>query len=427
MNDGTSAVGELASADIVEGIIEGSGFDVEHFDAAPGRRSVIARLPGTNPSAPTLMLLGHTDVVPAIPERWARDPYAADLVDGVIWGRGSLDMLGHVATMTLAARDYARARAHRGGDIVLAMVADEEALGTFGMGWLAETHLEAIRADWVVTETGGTVSGPPGDRLVSVMAAEKGAWRIRLDVHGDPGHSSMPLGSTNALVVAAEAVSRIDQFRAPVVITEPWRAFVTNGWSPAVRDALLDPSSVDFVASMLPDFPSKVADALTRMTMVPTSVDLSASWNTIPATVSVEVDVRTLPGQTADDVTDAIEEALGSLAAEVSIHVLAGMPANESPLHTDLWQLLQDASSRQLKGARLSPTMAPGVTDARFLRALGATAYGFGLSSGQIPVEEIPKMLHGDDERIDVRSLAMMRRLWTDMLTMFSERTAQSR
>lgn len=426
VNDGDAPAGEIRNADIVRSLLTGSGFDVEHFDAEPGRRSIVARLPGTRPDAPALMLLGHTDVVPADPERWTRDPFAAELVEGVIWGRGALDMLGHVATMSLAARDYARTGRHRGGDIVVAMVADEEALGSRGMGWLVDAHRDAVRADWVVTETGGTLSGSPEDRRLSVMAAEKGAWRVRLHVLGQPGHTSMPLGSENAVVTAAEAVARIGRFAAPVVITDPWRAFVEAGWADQARTALQESASVDLVVGMLPDFAARVAHSLTRMTLVPTSVRSASSWNTIPAAAVVELDVRTLPGDGEVEITAAIGEALGDLADRVRVELVAGMPANGSPPDTDLWRLMQDASGLQTGRARLIPTMASGVTDARFMRAIGATAYGFGLSSGAIPVEEIPRMLHGDDERVDLQTLGMMRRLWGDMLAMFADRSDQS-
>lgn len=427
INDGSAPADEIRSADVLCNLLEDSGFAVETFDAAPGRRSVVGRMAGTVADAPSLMLLGHTDVVPAIAERWSRDPFAAELVDGVIWGRGAMDMLGHVATMTLAARDYARTGRHQGGDIVLAMVADEEALGGFGMGYLVEHHPDAVDAQWVVTETGGSMSGTPQERRLSVMAAEKGAWRVRINVAGTPGHTSLPYGSVNALVIASEVVARIARFTTQIEICDPWRAFVEGGWTPQTRDALLNPEHVDFMVSMLPDFPARIAHAMSRMTLVPTSITTDASWNTIPPRASIELDVRTLPGQEAAHVRAVLTEAIGDLAESVAIEIVTGMPANASPAGTEFWSLMQDAAVLQVGPTALLPTMASGVTDARFLRAHGATAYGFGLYSERIPVSEIPRMLHGDDERVDLESLAMMRRLWSDMLGIYSERTASGR
>lgn len=426
INDGHAAVGEEPNADLIASSLAGSGFDVSVYDAAPGRRSVVARLPGTDPSAPALMLLGHTDVVPVDPARWRHDPFGAEIIDGSVWGRGALDMLGHVATMTLAARDHARRGGHRGGDLVVAMVADEEALGRFGMGWLTEEHADAVRADWVVTETGGAPSGPADDPRLSVLAAEKGAWRVRLAIGGGPGHSSMPYGTANGLVAAGEAITRIARTLPAPAVTDPWRAFVQAGWGPNARNLLLDPTTIDDVLPALPDFPARAAHALTRMTIVPTEVSSTSSWNTMPRGVTVGLDVRTLPGQTEEDVRAAVTDALTGIDADIAVEVLVGMPASESAAEGPFWDLLQHAAAVQAPRARLIPTMAAGATDARFMRRLGATAYGFGMMSERAPVAEIPQMLHGDNERVDLESLAMMRRLWGDLLDQFSARTGQS-
>jgi len=423
INDGGPDVSERANADVVLGILEASGVDVDVLDAAPGRRSVLARLPGDDPDAPTLMLLGHTDVVPAPEAGWREDPFGGALVDGFIWGRGALDMLGHVATMTLAVRDHARQGRRRRGDVVLALVADEEALGTFGMGWLQEHAPDHVRADWVVTETGGVPSGPATDRRLSVLAAEKGAWRVTLRIEGVPGHGSMPPLGPTSLDLAAQVITRLSAHRPQVVITEPWREFVRAGWDPAVHEALTEPALVDVVVDVLPDAAARTAHALTRMTMVPTSVRSPSSWNTVPGTVEISVDVRTLPGQDRADVLDALSQALGDLAPRVAIDVVTGMPATSTPSGGRLWQVLQKAADRQTGGSRLIPTLAPGATDARFLRQRGAAALGFGLMSDTFPAHEIPTMLHGVDERIDVTSLSMMRRLWTDVLDLHAEET----
>jgi acetylornithine deacetylase/succinyl-diaminopimelate desuccinylase-like protein len=424
VNDGRDPTSEIPNADLVVATLEGSGFDIEVFDAAPGRRSVVARLAGSNPEAPALMFLGHTDVVPVSVERWRHDPFGGEVIDDELWGRGALDMLGHVSTMCLAARDHARAGRHRGGDLVVAMVADEEALGSFGMGWLVDNQRDAVRADWVVTESGGLPSGTADSPVLSVMSHEKGAWRARLRVLGALGHSAMPFGSVNALTVAAEVIVRIGAHESNRVITEPWKAFVEAGWYPEPGTPLLDPERIDHTLGLLANFPAKVAHALTRMTMVTTSVSGSFSWNTIPGEVSIEVDIRTLPGQDLPEIEAELAKVLGPLRSDVSIEIIAGMPSNGSPPDTQLWQLLQAASSVQRPGARLIPTLSAGVTDARFMRKLGAQAYGFGMYSDKARISEIPLMLHGDNERVDLASLQMMRCLWDDVLAGFCERTS---
>ena len=421
VNDGGPGVSEVATADDIHSVLAGCGLDIEVFDAAAGRRSIVARLPGTDPSAPTLMLLGHTDVVPVIRERWTHDPFGGELIDGFVWGRGALDMLGHVATMALALRDHAQSGRHRGGDVVMAAVADEEALGALGTQWLIANQPEAMQADWVVTETGGSVSKSPTGLTMSALAAEKGAWRVRLTLTGDPGHTSMPAGGVNALRVAAEICVRLSDHVHPISITEPWRTFVEKGCTERVRGQLLDPDLVDVSMVLLPPFAAKVVHALTRMTAVVTSITTEGSWNTVPARAVIEVDVRVLPGQGLSDIEAFIAQALGPLSTEVSITVVAGSAATSSPTGTPLWELMQRAAQVQLPGVTLVPTMAPGATDARFYRDQGAIAYGFGMYSDRLPVESIPSMLHGDDERVDVQSLSMMRRLWSDLLTMHAD------
>jgi acetylornithine deacetylase/succinyl-diaminopimelate desuccinylase-like protein len=160
------------------------------------------------------------------------------------------------------------------------------------------------------------------------------------------------------------------------------------------------------------------------MTIVVTSVDGAFSWNTIPGEVIIELDIRTLPGQDLPEIEAELDKVLGPIRSDVSIEIIAGMPSNGSPPGTQFWSLLQDAASVQRPGARLIPTLSAGVTDARFMRNLGAHAYGFGMSSDRAPVSEIPLMLHGDNERVDVESLHMMRCLWGDVLAGFCERTS---
>ena len=426
VNDGGPAVSEVANADAVRAVLEGVGLDVEVFDAAPGRRSVIARIAGDVRDAPTLMLLGHTDVVPALADRWAHDPFGGELIDGFVWGRGALDMLGHVATMALALRDHARSGG-RGGDVVFAAVADEEAFGGFGTRWLLENEPEAVHADWVITETGGTSIPSSGEARLSVLAAEKGAWRVRLTVTGEPGHAAMPFGSVNALTLAAEVCARLAAFAPVVSITQPWRDFVDGAWDERIKPILTDPARVDAALPLLPPFAAKAVHALTRMTATATAITGSGSSNTIPGSIDVDVDVRVLPGQDVDDVDELLTSALGELREHVVVQISDGFAATASPVGTPLWNLMQRAARVQRPGALLVPTMAPGMTDARFFRQLGATAYGFGMYSDRLPVDQIPAMVHGDDERVDVESLADMRQLWTTVLDMHADATGQVR
>jgi len=423
VNDGGAQVSEVANARDVVSILEGSGVDIEVYDSEPERRSVITRLPGTNPTAPTLMLLAHTDVVPAQSDRWKRDPFGGELIDGFVWGRGALDMLGHVSTMSIALRDYARAGVHHGGDIVLAAVADEEALSTKGVGWLLNHEADAMQADWVVTETGGSNTGSKEFPKVVSMTGEKGAWRLRVTVRGNSIHSSIPYGSEGTPEVAAEVIRRISEYEHSVIITPEWKSIMDSWFEEGFDNPLLDSKVLEKSLPRMPLMAAKNMHALSRMTTVVTSISGIGSWNTVPAEITLELDVRTLVGQSREDIFHHLQEALGPRFNEVSIEVIAGGPASWNPTGSPLWELMTDAARVQLPGAKLQPIMATGATDARFYRHNGAMAYGFGLYSDRLPTNEISSMLHGNDERVDVESIAMMEQLWGSMFSLFAERT----
>src|SRR4051812_13438141 len=220
VNDGTVSSGEeIRNADLLAGYLGDGGFEVESFEPQPGRRSMLAKIEGSDPTAPTLLLMGHTDVVPVNVDGWTRDPFGAELdEDGMIWGRGAVDMLNLTATMAVAFRRLADSGFAPKGTLAYLAVADEEALGTWGADWLVDHQLDEVRADYVVTESGGfQMPGAHGTRL-PVMVEEKGTYWSKLRVHGTPGHASSPFRTDNALVTAVEIVRRIAEFKPPTTI-----------------------------------------------------------------------------------------------------------------------------------------------------------------------------------------------------------------
>src|SRR5512134_3399116 len=156
VNDGSPASGfEVRSADLLQTFLEGSGLDLQRYEAAPGRVSLVARIEGTDPSAPSLCLMGHTDVVPVNPDGWTHDPFGGELIDGEVWGRGAVDMLNLTSSMAVATRRLADEGFRPKGTLIYLAVADEEALGSHGAAWLTEHAPEAVGADYVLTESGG--------------------------------------------------------------------------------------------------------------------------------------------------------------------------------------------------------------------------------------------------------------------------------
>src|SRR5262249_40765457 len=267
---------EVRSTEVLRAYLEGSGLDIEVYQPAeaPGRTSLVARIDGSDPKAPTLCLMGHTDVVPVTPETWTRDPFGGELVNGEVWGRGAIDMLNLTASQAVTLKALARRPGgwRPRGTLVYLACADEEAGRTLGAGHVCARHWDALRANSLLTENGGTVGrGSRDDALtVTVHVGEKGvAWR-RLRVRGTPGHGSMPYGSDNALVKAAKVVSRLADYRPAPYVDDLWRNFVaTLDLDPTLKAALADPSRVDESIAALSPGMARYAWSATHTTFSP--------------------------------------------------------------------------------------------------------------------------------------------------------------
>lgn len=409
VNDGAIESGhEIRSSDLLTGYLEGCGADIEHYEPQPGRRSVLARIEGSDPTAPTLMLMGHTDVVPVNPDGWSRDPFGAELDDGMIWGRGAVDMLNLTSTMAVAFKHLARSGFAPRGTLMFLGVADEEALGTWGAKYLLDHELDAMRSDYVITETGGfQVPTPAGTRL-PVMVEEKGTFWSKITVHGTPSHASQAYKTDNALVTAAEIVRRIAEFRPEVQIGDTWRRYVEGLGFPA---ELTDPEQIEAVIGELPVAMGRLAHSCTHTTMAPTVVHGGTKTNIIPDLVELQVDVRTMPGQSGAAAEALLMEAIGDLADRVEISSNDD-PATSSPIDTPLWEALGRVTGRLCEGSALVPTIMTGGTDNRFFRRAGSVGYGFGLFSQRIGFEDYARMFHGHDERVDQASLDLSTQLW---------------
>ena len=297
VNDGSPESGqETVSAEIIAGLAREGGAEVERFEPVPGRASVVARIEGSDPTAPSLCYLAHTDVVPVNEANWRHDPFGGELIEGEIWGRGAVDMLNLTASMSLAFARLARSGFAPKGSLVLAAVADEEALGSHGAGWLTEHAAAAVQADYVITESGGIPIDMPGGRLLPIPVGEKGSCWCRLRITGEAGHASQPLRTDNALVTAAEVVRRLAEFRSPAQIHDTWRSFV-EAMGDEITAALLDPAAIDDLLEVLPDLGvARQAHACTHTTVAPTIVHGGTKINVIPDTVELDLDIRTLPG-----------------------------------------------------------------------------------------------------------------------------------
>ena len=419
VNDGTEAGGgEVRNAELLADFLDGSGVDLNLYEAAPGRVSLVGRIAGTDPQAPSLCLNGHTDVVPANADGWRRDPFGGELVDGEVWGRGAVDMLNITASMAVVTRHLADTGFRPRGDLVFFAVADEESGSRYGARWMADNHPEAISTDYVLTENGGLHGGSADAPTISMKVGEKGvAWR-RLRIKGTPGHGSRPFRADNAVVTAAAVVQRLAEYRPTPRFHEHWEREVGQlRLGDEQKAQLLDLEAIDRLLDDLPDGPATHIHACTHTTFSPNVFTSQTKTNVIPGEVFLDVDIRTMPGDETEEVDAHLRAALGELYPKVAVEVLMDDPATVSPTDTPLWHSLQRAVARAFPRAELNPGITVGFTDARVHRDLGAVAYGAGLLSPAISPAEFGSRFHGNNERIDVESLALTTQLWSDVVT----------
>ncbi|MFN0028787.1 MAG: M20/M25/M40 family metallo-hydrolase [Acidimicrobiales bacterium] len=426
VNDGTpDSGGETRNSDLLRTYLEGPGVDLASFTSRPGRDSMIARIDGSDPDASTLVLMGHTDVVPVSPEGWSRDPFGGELIATTgaagqpmqeVWGRGAIDMLNLTASMAVAFKHLADSNWKPKGTLIYFGVPDEEAGGVWGARWMVDNHWDAFkgtngRCDYVLTEMGGWPHG--GGAKVGISVGEKGiAWR-RLRVKGVPGHGSMPYGTDNAVIKAAEVIRRLAAYTPSARLDELWAARVGASRMPEdLKSALLDPARLEDTLAQLSPNTAKLFHACTHTTISPNIVHGGIKTNVIPDTVDIDVDIRTLPGVSGDDVDGYLREALGDLADQVEVSRIFNDEASSSSTRNPLWDILTRRTQVAYPGAELLPELIVGATDSRFFREQGTVAYGTGLFAPSVSFEQFAARFHGHDERIDVESLGLCTDYW---------------
>ena len=424
VNDGGEDTGhESRNADVLRQVIEGSGLDVAMYEPVPDRASIVARIEGSDPTAPSLCLMGHTDVVPVTPESWTHDPFGAEIIDGEIWGRGAVDMLNITSSMAVAFRHIADTNFKPKGDIIFFGVADEEAGSTVGAEWFSQNEWSAIAADYVLTESGGLHLGDAEKPSIMMNVGEKGIeWR-RLRVRGTPGHGSRPFRSDNALVRAAAVVQRLADYRPQPQFSELWRRQVASfGFDEETTAALLDPGAI---TEYLEEFPFEgIAShfySCTHTTISPNVVDMpnGSKSNIVPDAIDIEVDIRTLPGEGPEEVDEHLQAALGDLADAVEVETILAYQSSQSRIDTPLWDSMHRAVTKQFPTSTMDPHLIVGFTDSRIYRERGKVAYGAGLFSPSLDPISYSDRFHGNDERIDIESMALTTQFFIDTVRDF--------
>ncbi|MFZ2561522.1 MAG: M20/M25/M40 family metallo-hydrolase [Corynebacterium variabile] len=416
---------EFFSAEIAAGRDSGA-VTVQRLEPRPGRTSIIVTVPGSDPDAEPLTFLGHTDVVPVDAAHWTRDPFGAQIegsgADARIYGRGTIDMLGLTAPMAVVTREVAReALAGRPprGTLTFVGVADEEARGGLGAKWLSAEHPEVL--DWrnCISETGGShLPVADGSDAVVVTVGEKGAAQRRLHVTGEPGHGSQPWGRDLTIARIAEVARRIAAI-APAVSQDPlWSGFVTAfRFSPEIQDALVTaPEEDDYLA--FTDL-ARYAHAVSHLTVSPTVLSAGKAINVLPSSAYLELDIRTLPGQTDEDVDAELRRALGDLADEVEFERLICEPAEVSPVDSPLYAAITETVGEFFPDAAVVPVISAGGTDLRFARRLGGVGYGFALNARERSLADINAELHSHDEHLYLEDLRLTVETYRSLVARF--------
>ena len=418
VNDGTPESGHEYRS--VATLIDFFGVDGEIFEPAPGRQSLIYRIEGSDPEAPSLGLSPHTDVVPVDASGWTQDPFAAEIVDGFVYGRGAVDMLNVTAAMAVAARPYITGELTPTGDLLFIALADEEAGGALGAGPYTEQRWEQAQVDYMLTEVAYPPVSYSHEKAIPVATGEKGAFWSLLRTTGTPGHGSAPYGSDNALRKMVEAVHGIFSEPMPVVITHEWTQFVASLEMPEeVKEALVDPDRVDdALETFAIDDPlfARYAHAVTHLTISPNMLNAGMKSNVIASQANANVDIRALPGTDRSFVDSFLFKAMGSARDDVDIEPVQDFESTLSPTGNLLWEAIADSVENLEGHRRLLPTMMNVATDARFWRKKGTIAYGVGLYDDRMDFSEMLALFHGHDERVSVESVGRTTKLYTEIL-----------
>ena len=395
-----SGPGERAAAEYVCELLTEVGYEPELIESEPGRASVVLRIEGTDPSRPALVLHGHTDVVPAQAEDWTVDPFSAEIRDGMIWGRGAVDMKDMDAMIIAVLRDMARRNWRPQRDLIVAFFADEEAGGAKGAGWLVQNRPELFEgATEAISEVGGFSVDIDGRRVYLLQTAEKGLAWLRLLTEGRAGHGSQ-VNDDNAVTRLAGAVARIGAHSWPLNLTGTVRQLLTG-----VADLTgttfdpEDPGGIDqLVRSLGPA--AKFVGATLRTGTNPTQLSAGYKANVIPGNAEAAIDVRYLPGE-EEMVRTTLQELAGPGVRIEPIHADIAL---EVPFEGDLVDQMVAAIDAEDPGAVVLPYMLSGGTDNKSLSRLGITGYGF--APLQLPPElDFAGMFHGVDERVPVDAL----------------------
>ncbi len=396
---------EHAAAELLADSLAQDGIEPKLISAQKDRTSLVARLEGDG-SRPPLLLTAHLDVVAADASRWRHPPFAAVVEDGWLYGRGAVDMKNMAAMSAMVLKTLRRERARLRRDVVFAAVADEEAGCELGSKFLVDHYADLVRAEYALGEIGAFTLELNGKRLYPIQVAQKGIAWIRARAEGTPGHGSMPR-EDNPVVHLSAALARLTPDALPIKPTPAARRFLRAlahaqpFLARMVMPLLLNPALADRLLAHLPDRgAARAINAVLRNTATPTVLRAGQKTNVIPAYAEAEIDGRTLPGQTVDDLLNELRELLGE---GIRLDVMRRLDPVEVDPDTDMFRHLARAVRQMDPDGVAVPYVIPGFTDAAAFSKLGTVYYGFSPTYfPPAPKVSFGELYHGDDERIPV-------------------------
>jgi len=396
---------EIDAASMIAELFRAEGLEPEVLESAPGRGNVVCRIPGDGSGGEPILLSGHLDVVPVEPEHWERDPFAGEVHDGWMWGRGAVDMKHMVAMEVMTLLLLRRAGVPLKRDLIFAGVADEEAGCQAGSLFLARNHPELVRGEYVISEIGGFTLHMAGKHFYPVQVAEKGVCWMTITARGTPGHGSLP-NKDNPLARIGRAVELLATKRLPHHVTPVVERFVRTlaeaqpvPNSLVLRGLLSKPLCGHLLDHVFPD-PSLAStfDAMLHNTANPTILKAGLKVNQVPGEASMQVDGRLLPGQSGADLIEEIKRLIGP---GFEYRIDHEMPASVSDMDDPIAERIAATLRRHDPEAVPIRNLLPGFTDAKAYTELGMKCWGF--SPLKLPPGvKFSAMFHGHNERVPV-------------------------
>ncbi|MHA1804271.1 MAG: M20/M25/M40 family metallo-hydrolase [Promethearchaeota archaeon] len=408
---------ETEAAEFCARVLKEEGFeDVELIESAPGRGNLIVIWHGTDPTAKSLLLLAHLDVVPADPSNWEKDPFGGEIEGEYIWGRGSMDIKNMVVAEAMACILLKRQGFQPKGTIKLAFTADEERGGVMGVGYLTEHYWEKINADYIINEGGGfliPLGKNPKDYVV--QTGEKGVFRTTLRVRGVGGHGSFPIKkSESAMYKMAKICQKIIEYKYPIEITPAIKELADKISLPGFFKKILTSKRFLRIGLKIADkkmpVMSKVVLPFVMDVLNPTVFKASEKVNVIPQQVELSFDARLLPGHDRGTIEKYLRKALGKkLFNELEIiPIEPSQPATMNSTENPFWNTVEEVLNEMHEGAKMVPMLSSGSTDSKYFRSKGGYALGICPMKidPNISFGEMLEMAHGKNERIWIPNLS---------------------